>query len=120
MEQVNIKKIKELIGQRNVSQYELANRSGVSQSTISKHLKTGEFGVAELLGIADTLGVSIKDLFEKEDKFRVYVTIEDNNGYTADVAAQRIKEIERFAKEANFITHSHVEKVVENEQERLF
>lgn len=120
MEKVNIEKIKKLIDKQNISQYELAKKSGVSQSTISKHLQNGDFGVTELLGIANALGVSIKDLFEKEDKFRVYVTIEDNNRYTADLATKRIKEIERFAKEANFIAHSHVEKVGESEQERLF
>lgn len=120
MEKVNIGKIKELINQRNISQYELADRSGVSQSTISKHLQNGDFGVTELLGIADALEVSIKDLFEKEDKFRIYVTVEDLNSYTASVAAKRLKEIEHFAKEANFVVHSRIEKVERNEQERLF
>lgn len=120
MEKVNIEKIRELISQRNITQYELADRSGVSQSTISKHLQNGDFSVVELLGIADTLEVPIKDLFEKEDKFRIHVTVEDLNSYTADVATKRLKEIERFAKEANFVVHSRIEKVERNEQERLF
>lgn len=120
MEQVNIKKIKELINRQNISQYELAERSGVSQSTISKHLQNGEFGVAELLGIADTLGVPVKDLFKVADKFRLSIDIEDVEFDDADIAAVASNNTLTVLENLGYKAHANIRKVCANEQERLF
>ena len=120
MEQVNIKKIKELINRQNISQYELAECSGVSQSTISKHLQNGEFGVAELLGIADTLGVPVKDLFKVADKFHLSIDIEDMEFDDADVATIISSNILTALENLGCKAHANIKKVGANEQERLF
>lgn len=125
MEQVNIEKVNKLIKQKGVSQYELAERCGVSQSTISKHLKTGNFGVNELLGIADALEVSIKDLFQKVYEYRVvYTTFVDHmytdakNGWlTKEQAETQYKELKKVG---NVWNVKIVKRGEDNEQERLF
>lgn len=120
MEQVNIKKIKELINRQNISQYELAERSGVSQSTISKHLQNGEFGVAELLGIADTLGVPVKDLFKVADKFRLSIDVEDSEFDDPDIAKAVSINTLTVLEKLGYTVHANIKKVGANEQERLF
>lgn len=125
MEQVNVEKVNELIKQKGISQYELAERCGVSQSTISKHLKTGNFGVNELLGIADALEVSIKDLFQKVYEYRVVYTTfvgriytDTKNGWlTKEEAETQYKELKKVG---NVWNVKIVKRGEDNEQERLF
>lgn len=62
-------KIRELRNRLNVSQEELAEKSGVSRTTISK-LETDDNAVTmtdTLKRIAEALGVSITDLFFSKD-----------------------------------------------------
>lgn len=128
MEKVNVKKIKRLINQKGISQYELAKQSGVSQSTISKHLKTGNFGVDELLGIANALDISIKDLFEKVYEYRVlYTTFVDHlyadtkNGWmTKEQAETQCKHFKEMEKSGSVWDVKIVKRGEDSEQERLF
>ncbi len=120
MEQVNIEKVNELIKKQGISQYKIAEQCGVSQSTVSNHLKNGDFGVDELLGIANMLGVSIKDLFKAADRFRLSIDIEDVEFDDADVAATTSSNTLTVLESLGYKAHASIKKVGANEQERLF
>lgn len=60
-------RIKEVMKEKGIGVQELADKLGVSRQTMSKQLK-GNILVETAQNIADALGVSIAELFEKKSE----------------------------------------------------
>lgn len=120
MEQVDVIKIKKLIKDSGFSQYDLADRLGIGQSTVSKRLENGDFRVEELLKLSNILGVSIKDFFKVADRFKLSIDIDDVMFDDADAATVASHNTISVLENLGYNVHANIKKVGANEQERLF
>lgn len=66
-----------LLAQREMTQHELARRTGIPQGTISRFDKNERHAASHLFKISKALGVNIEDLF-------VEVEVPCNNGKQAE------------------------------------
>lgn len=74
-------RLNEILKERNLTQLEFSEMSGLPQGTISRFDKTQNFNYENLLIAANTLGIPERDLFRTEE-YEVEVIIEkDKRGH---------------------------------------
>ncbi|MGM7724384.1 helix-turn-helix domain-containing protein [Metabacillus sp. Hm71] len=60
-------KITEILSERNISQKQLAEMTGLTEATISRFKKQDRFDIATLVAVSRALNLSIEDLFHIEE-----------------------------------------------------
>jgi len=104
---MNISKLRKLMSTRKVTQKEMAEKVGVSVTTINESLKRGDFKVSILEAIAEVLQVPVSYFFDDKEEITLNnglnnvandntnstVTINDKT-YNVKVLMERIKGLE--------------------------
>lgn len=76
-----VPRLNEILKERNLTQLEFSEMSGLLQGTVSRFDKTQNFNYENLLIAANTLGIPERDLFRTEE-YEVEVIIEkDKRGH---------------------------------------
>ena len=81
MDTVNILRLKEVLREKNITGKELAEKIGLTETSISRIVKGIQYPKLETLTeIANALGVHITDLFTPDDEHFHTLYIKDENG----------------------------------------
>ena len=63
-----IRRLRNIVSEMKLTDYQLANRSGVNQSSISRWWSENvEIRLSNLYSVCSSIGISVKDLLEEED-----------------------------------------------------
>ncbi|MEK4451598.1 helix-turn-helix transcriptional regulator [Paenibacillus sp. FSL R10-2796] len=61
-------KLNEILKERDMTQMQLSEKSGVPQGSLSRFDKNSRHEASHLFSISEALGISIEDLFDKEQE----------------------------------------------------